>query len=97
MIKSILACLLFAGCALAQAPQPVSLASSSERSNLIALERMWNQAQVSRDAPAIAGMIGDKFVNTEHPPASTLVVVKRLVQEEYLIEVEAIAGELTSV
>ncbi len=33
----------------------------------------------------------DGYINTEHPPASTLVVVKRLVAEEYLIEVEAIA------
>jgi hypothetical protein len=40
-------------------------ASSSEASKLVALERMWNQAQVSRDATAIASMIGDRFVNTE--------------------------------
>ena len=33
----------------------------------------------------------NSYINTEHPPASTLVVVKRLVREEYLIEVEAIA------
>ena len=31
------------------------------------------------------------YINTENPPASTLVVVKRLVREEYLLEVEAIA------
>jgi len=31
------------------------------------------------------------YINTENPPASTLVVVKQLVREEYLIEVEAIA------
>jgi ketosteroid isomerase-like protein len=66
MIKSILACLLFTGSAFAQTPMPVSLPSSSERNNLIVLERMWNQAQVSRDSTAIAGMIGDKFVNTEY-------------------------------
>jgi len=35
--------------------------------------------------------IRDSYVNKEHPPASTLVVVKQLVREEYLIEVEAIA------
>jgi enamine deaminase RidA (YjgF/YER057c/UK114 family) len=35
--------------------------------------------------------VRESYVNTEKPPASTLVVVKRLVQEEYLIEVEAIA------
>ncbi|MGH9844111.1 MAG: RidA family protein [Blastocatellia bacterium] len=35
--------------------------------------------------------VRNSYVNTEHPPASTLVVVKQLVREEYLIEVEAIA------
>jgi hypothetical protein len=64
MIKFTLACLLCAGCALAQAPKTASYAVESN--NLIALERMWNQAQVSRDAIAVAGMIGDKFVNTEY-------------------------------
>jgi enamine deaminase RidA (YjgF/YER057c/UK114 family) len=33
----------------------------------------------------------NSYVNLENPPASTLVVVKRLVREEYLIEIEAIA------
>jgi len=33
----------------------------------------------------------DSYVNTQTPPASTLVVVKQLVRQEYLIEVEAIA------
>mgnify|MGYP001324414690 CR=1 FL=1 len=31
------------------------------------------------------------YINVESPPASTLVVVKQLVREEYLIEIEAIA------
>ncbi|PWT87768.1 MAG: enamine deaminase RidA [Blastocatellia bacterium] len=35
--------------------------------------------------------IRNNYVNTEHPPASTLVVVKQLVREEYLLEIEAIA------
>jgi enamine deaminase RidA (YjgF/YER057c/UK114 family) len=35
--------------------------------------------------------IRNNYVNTENPPASTLVVVKRLVREEYLLEIEAIA------
>jgi enamine deaminase RidA (YjgF/YER057c/UK114 family) len=35
--------------------------------------------------------VRDSYVNTENPPASTLVVVKQLVRPEYLIEVEAIA------
>ncbi|MGH9882853.1 MAG: RidA family protein [Pyrinomonadaceae bacterium] len=33
----------------------------------------------------------DKYVNTENPPASTTVGVQRLVREEFLVEVEAIA------
>ena len=33
----------------------------------------------------------DSYVNTESPPASTLVVVKQLVREDFLVEIEAIA------
>jgi enamine deaminase RidA (YjgF/YER057c/UK114 family) len=35
--------------------------------------------------------IRDRFINTENPPASTFVVVRRLVRPEWLIELEAIA------
>ncbi|HUK91056.1 MAG TPA: RidA family protein [Blastocatellia bacterium] len=35
--------------------------------------------------------IRDKYVNTDSPPASTLVVVSRLVRPEWLIEAEAVA------
>lgn len=35
--------------------------------------------------------VRDKFVNTANPPASTFVVVKRLVRPEWLIEIEAVA------
>jgi reactive intermediate/imine deaminase len=35
--------------------------------------------------------VRDKFVNTENPPASTLVEVRRLVRDEFLIEIEATA------
>jgi len=47
--------------ALAQASGDVT----STKTNLVALERMWNQAQVNRDSAAIGAMIGDRFVNTE--------------------------------
>jgi len=33
----------------------------------------------------------NSYINSENPPASTLVVVKQLVREEYLLEIEAIA------
>jgi len=35
--------------------------------------------------------IRDEFVDTEHPPASTLVEVSRLFRDDVLIEVEAVA------
>jgi enamine deaminase RidA (YjgF/YER057c/UK114 family) len=35
--------------------------------------------------------IRDQYVNTQQPPASTAVEVRRLVQEDLLIEVEAVA------
>jgi len=64
MIKLILFCFLVVSCAFAQAPKSASYTGNSN--NLVALERMWNQAQVSRDATPIASMIGDRFVNTEY-------------------------------
>jgi hypothetical protein len=62
-MKPVVWCLLATLCAYAQTPQA---GSSTEPAKLVALERMWNQAQVSRDASAIASMIGDRFVNTEY-------------------------------
>jgi enamine deaminase RidA (YjgF/YER057c/UK114 family) len=35
--------------------------------------------------------IRDRYVNTEKPPASTLVVVTRLARPEWLVEIEAVA------
>ncbi len=45
---------------------------------------------ISRIA-AVRG-IRDQFVDTRHPPASTAVEVRRLVREEFLIEVDAVAA-----
>jgi enamine deaminase RidA (YjgF/YER057c/UK114 family) len=36
-------------------------------------------------------VVRDRFVNTARPPASSFVVVKRLVRPEWLIEIEAVA------
>ncbi len=46
-----------------------------------------------RDVSNAAGMraIRDEFIDTEHPPASTLVEVSRLFRDDVLIEVEAVA------
>lgn len=35
--------------------------------------------------------VRDRYVNTSNPPASTLVEVRRLAREEFLIEIEAVA------
>ncbi|HZR40188.1 MAG TPA: RidA family protein [Ktedonobacteraceae bacterium] len=35
--------------------------------------------------------VRDRYVNTDNPPASTLVEVRRLAREEFLIEIEAVA------
>ena len=35
--------------------------------------------------------VRDRYVNTNNPPASTLVEVRRLAREEFLIEIEAVA------
>ena len=39
--------------------------SRTRERQLVTLEHLWNEAQVNRDSRALAGMIGDKFVNTE--------------------------------
>jgi hypothetical protein len=62
IMKAAACCVLISVCACAQTSQANS---SAETAKLVALERMWNQAQVIRDATAVASMIGDKFVNTE--------------------------------
>jgi len=36
--------------------------------------------------------IRDQYINTQQPPASTAVEVRRLVRDDLLIEVEAIAA-----
>jgi 2-iminobutanoate/2-iminopropanoate deaminase len=36
--------------------------------------------------------IRDEFVDTDHPPASTLVEVSRLFRDDVLIEIDAVAA-----
>ena len=59
---SVLCCLLLGVSAFAQTADDDP---HSREQQLIALEHLWNEAQVNRDASALANMIGDKFVNTE--------------------------------
>lgn len=44
-----------------------------------------SQVQIVRD-------VRDKYVDTGHPPASTLVEVRRLVRDDLLIEIDAVAS-----
>jgi enamine deaminase RidA (YjgF/YER057c/UK114 family) len=46
-----------------------------------------------RDVGEVASLraIRDEYLDTEHPPASTLVEVSRLVRDEFLVEIEAFA------
>jgi ketosteroid isomerase-like protein len=62
IIKVAACCLLTI---LSAAAQTSKASSSADAAKLVALERLWNQAQVIRDSAAVASMIGDKFVNTE--------------------------------
>ena len=61
-MTTILCCLLLAPCILSQNP-PQSKEEVLAR--LIALEKMWNQAQLTRDARALDSLVGERFVNTE--------------------------------
>jgi hypothetical protein len=55
--------LLVAGAGLAQNSH---ITSESQEGKLLALENMWNQAQLHRDAGALEALIADRFVNTEY-------------------------------
>jgi enamine deaminase RidA (YjgF/YER057c/UK114 family) len=51
-----------------------------------------NYYLLDADQVAVVRAVRDAFVNTEYPPASTLVEVRRLVRKEFLIEIEATAS-----
>jgi enamine deaminase RidA (YjgF/YER057c/UK114 family) len=48
-------------------------------------------AEVGADEVPKIRAVRERYVNTAHPPASTLVVVSRLARPGWLIEIEAIA------
>ena len=60
-IAFVLFCLLLTAFFFAQS----STSGNREEDKLVALERMWNQAQMQHDAAGLKIMIGDRFVNTE--------------------------------
>ena len=62
MIRSIFCCclLLTLGSAVLAAQQ-----ADPRESKLLVLERMWNEAQVTRDSAALDALVSSRFVNTE--------------------------------
>lgn len=61
MTRTILCCLLLAmgtGVLAAQQADP-------RESKILVLERLWNEAQVNRDAAALDALVSSRFVNTE--------------------------------
>ncbi len=51
-----------------------------------------NYYVLDRSHAPILREVRDRYVNTQTPPASTLVEVRSLAQEEFLLEIEAIAS-----
>jgi ketosteroid isomerase-like protein len=60
MSRRIISLLILILCALAAIAQ-----SDPRQTKLLILERMWNEAQVNRDAAALDALVGSRFVNTE--------------------------------
>jgi hypothetical protein len=63
MIRSVICCLLLAVTGLSQSARAQS---ESQEGKILALENMWNQAQLHRDAGALEALIANRFVNTEY-------------------------------
>jgi len=61
MHRSLCCCLLITLASVGLAAQQ----SDPRESKLMVLERMWNEAQVNRDALALEALVSSKFVNTE--------------------------------
>jgi len=61
MIRSISCCILLALATVGVAAQK----ADPRESKLMVLERLWNEAQVNRDAAALDALVSSRFVNTE--------------------------------
>ena len=61
MIRNISFCLLLVLGSIAMAAQQ----ADPRESKILILERLWNEAQVNRDAAALDALVSSRFVNTE--------------------------------
>ena len=62
MIRTLVCSLLLIVFSLGAAAQQ----SDPREGKLLVLERLWNEAQVNRDAPALEQLVSSRFVNTEY-------------------------------
>ncbi len=62
MIRTLFCSLLLIVFSLGAAAQQ----SDPREGKLLVLERLWNEAQVNRDAPALEQLVSSRFVNTEY-------------------------------
>ena len=62
MHRTLCCCLLLTLASVGLAAQQ----ADPRESKLLVLERMWNEAQVNRDAAALEALVSSKFVNTEY-------------------------------
>jgi len=62
MRHTIFCCLLLTLVTIGMAAQQ----ADPREGKILVLERLWNEAQVNRDAPALDAMVAERFVNTEY-------------------------------
>ena len=62
MIRTLCCCLLLTLSSIGLAAQQ----ADPRESKLLILERLWNEAQVNRDAPVLDALVSSRFVNTEY-------------------------------
>lgn len=61
MTRTLSCCLLLAIASVGLTAQQ----ADPREGKLLVLERLWNEAQVNRDAPVLEALVSSKFVNTE--------------------------------
>jgi len=62
LMESLCCVLVLTACSFGQSVQP---RDQTEVSKILALERMWNQAQLTHDANALQLLVGEHFIDTE--------------------------------
>lgn len=65
-------------------------AAGGDMSSLVKTNYYVAEAVDAKDLPALRE-VRDRYIDTKSPPTSTFVVVKRLANPDYLVEVEAVA------